>query len=230
MVMADTHCVTLSATLSSKDALASRYYVWIAIAVQALAWAAVLHTDISVAALASNKKCTDSLDCMADRWMGIMINPGEQELTFRVYWIIHSYDLIQSSVLAACHTKRFDELEKLDREPPDLTVCQDKTEIVYSRLPSTAFSNWAGFVLYPIMLIVAVEGHLSGNRVDVGEFYEWGQSFAIITCACGVLHWLYVSIPLLKYPLQRIWSGSWTAPKDPMHPTNAPRSLAIGAL
>jgi len=229
IVMIGTHCVTLSATLSSKDVLASRFYVWIAIAGQAIAWAAVLYTDIRFAT--SDHSSTMPAHCTEDMWFGFIMAPGKQyaELPFRVYWISHAYDLIQSSALALCHTKRFDELEKIDRKHQDSNPAQDDNQTGYSRLPSTAFSNWRGFVLYPVFLVMAVENHLSWNEINVGSFREWGQSFTIITCTCAIVHWVYVNLPLLKHPFTRIWQGSWVPLEDPILPTNIMRFIAIGA-
>lgn len=114
MVVVDTHCVTLSATLSSKDVLASRLYVRLAITAQALAWIAVLYADIRFVTSGS----VQSQVCLKEAWFDSIITPGKQfkGAPFRAYWIGHSYDLIQSSVLALCHTEHFDELEKVDRK------------------------------------------------------------------------------------------------------------------
>jgi hypothetical protein len=229
MAMIDTHCVTLSANLSSKDALASRLYVRLAIAGQALAWVAVLYTDIRfIAPVLSSPK---PRHCMKEPWFDSLITPGRQDhdFPFRMYWISHLYDLIMCSVLAACHTDSFDKLEKIDRKHQDATGVQDENRTGYSRLPSTAFNNWIGFLPYPIFVIVIVERHLSRNNVNVGDFREWGQSFTIITCACGILHWLYVNLPLLKHPFTCLWRGSWVPRRGPVLQTNIMRLIAVGA-
>jgi hypothetical protein len=231
MVMIDTHCVALSATLSSKEVLASRFYVRLAIAGQAIAWAAVLYTDIRfVAPTVANDK---PKQCIEDRWLNSIIMPGEQsqDRPFRIYWIAHAYDFIQPSVLALYHTKRFDELEKIDRRHQEATDTQDANwnQTGYSRLPNTAFSTWGGFFFYPMFLVLAVERHLSANEIHVGDFREWGQSFTIITCACATLHWIYVSLPLLKHPFICIRRGRWIPPRGPIFPTNIMRLIAIGA-
>jgi hypothetical protein len=234
--MVDTHCVALSATLSSKDALASRSYVWMTVVGQAVAWLAVLYTDIRFVD-------TKPEHCMQDVWFESAITPGKQLslALFRTYWISHSYDLIQSGVLALFHTKRFDELEKEHRQETSTddqsqtstddqsqTSTDDQSHFGYGRLPSTAFSNWRGFVLYPIHLVVAVEHHLSKNEINVGDFREWGQSFTLITCACATLHWVYVNSPLLKHALICLRHGSWIPHRGPVLPTNTMRFLAIG--
>jgi hypothetical protein len=228
IVMIDTHCVALSATLSSKDALASRLYVRLAIAGQATAWVAVLYTDIRFTTDLSNFKLRE---CMEEPWFDAVIDPGAQvwDWPFRAYWISHLYDLVQSSILAICHTKRFDKLEKIDREHHDATGDQGENQTGFSRLPSTAFSNWSGFVFYPIMLVVTVERHLSKNEVNVGDFREWGQSFTVITCGCAIAHWVYVNLPLLKHPLECLWRGRWVSLKGPILPTNILRLIAYGA-
>lgn len=225
--MIDTHCVALSATLSSKDALASRLYVRLAIAGQTLAWAAVLYADISYVASGDAR----SQDCLGPQWFDSKIAPGTQDkyFPFRAFWISHSYDLIQSSVLAICHTERFDKLEKINRKQQDTVDDQDRNRTGYSRLPSTAFSNWVGFALHPIFLIIFVERHLSRNKVDVGGIREWGQSFTIIACTCALVHWVYVNLPLLKLPFTCLWRSSWISHRGPVLPTNVMRLIAIGA-
>jgi len=227
MVVVDTHCVTLSATLSSKDVLASRLYVRLAITAQAFAWVAVLYADIRFATSGSGQ----SQACFNEVWFDSIIMPGKQSkgAPFRAYWITHSYDLIQSSALALCHTERFDELEKVDRKQQNAMEGRDENRTGYSRLPSTAFSNWIGFVLHPIFLMVVVERHLSKNEVNVGDFGEWGQSFTITTCTCAIVHWVYVNLPLLKHPFICLWRGSWIPRKGSILPTNIMRLIAIGA-
>jgi hypothetical protein len=160
LVMIDAHCVTLSATLSSKDALASRSYVQFAIIGQTLAWVAVLYTDIRLAGAGS--VVDGHLVCVDVPWFDSMISPQrpEKSLPFRYYWISHAYDLIQPSVLAIYHTKRFDELEKIDREHRGAMGDQDENRTGYSRLPSTSFSVWRGVVMYPVLLIVVIERSL----------------------------------------------------------------------
>jgi hypothetical protein len=229
LVMIDVHCVTLSATLSSKDVLASRSYVGFAILGQTLAWVAVLYIDIRLAGAGS--VVDGHLVCVDVPWFDSMISPQrpEKSLPFRYYWISHAYDLIQPSVTAAYHTKRFDKLEKIDREHRAAIGDQDGNQTGYSRLPSTSFSIWRGFVWYPIMLIVVIEGYLSRNGIVVGDFREWGQSFTVITCTCGILHWVYVNLPLMEHLSTCIWHGRWIPRKGPVLPSNIMRLIAIGA-
>jgi hypothetical protein len=229
IAMIDTHCAALSATLSSKEVLASRLYVRLAIIGQTIAWAAVLYLDIRVSVPVPIE---DLAGPICDKyWFDSIIRIAAQhpQLPFRIFWIFHAYDLIQPSVLAACHTGRFDKLEKIDRDHQDVMGVEDENQTGYSRLPSTAFSVWIGFVPYPILLVVAVEHHLWRYETGVDSFREWGQSVAIITCACGTAHWVYVSIPLLKHPFRCIWQGRWIPRKGPVLPTNIMRLIAIGA-
>jgi hypothetical protein len=79
--------------------------------------------------------------------------------------------------------------------------------------------------VYPILLVVVVECHLSRNAINVGEAREWGQSVAIIICACGTLRWAYVNLPLLRHLFRCIRYG---APTDPILPTNFMRFLRGG--
>lgn len=228
IVMIDTHCVTLSATLSSKDALASRSYVRLVCLGQALAWAAVFYTEIRLAAPGAFDG--QRLDCVSENWFDSIIQPGERpaKMPFQNYWITHSHDLIQPCILALCHTKRFDALEKLDRNHQAPADSQDENPTGYSRLPSTAFSAWRPFVLYPIALIIVVERHLARNQVNVGDFREWGQSVTIITCACSILHWVYVNLPLLGHLFTCVQRGRLIRRKGPLLPTNAMRFIAVG--
>jgi hypothetical protein len=229
LVMIDVHCVTLSATLSSKDVLASRSYVGFAILGQTLAWVAVLYTDIRLAG--AGAAVEGHSGCVDVPWFDSWISPQRpaKSLPFRHYWISHAYDLIQPSVTAAYHTKRFDKLEKIDREHRAAIGDQDGNQTGYSRLPSTSFSIWRGFVWYPIMLIVVIEGYLSRNGIVVGDFREWGQSFTVITCTCGILHWVYVNLPLMEHLSTCIWHGRWIPRKGPVLPSNIMRLIAIGA-
>lgn len=233
-VMIDTHCVALSATLSSKEALASRLYVRLVLVGQAIAWAAVLYVDIQISVPVPIEDRWHPFpwgDPLCDKnWFDSIIRVAGQHpwLPFRIYWIFHAYDLIQPAVLAACHTGHFDKLEKIDRDRQDVMGGQDENQTGYSRLPSTAFSVWTGFVLYPIMLVVAVENHLWRYETDVGSFREWGQSVAIITCVCGTAHWVYVNIPILKHPFRCLWQGRWILRKGPVLPTNTMRLIAVG--
>lgn len=232
IVMIDTHCVALSATLSSKDALTSRSYVRLVCIGQALAWAAVLYTEIRLAAPGAFGG--QRLDCVNEIWFDAIIQPGERggKRPFPNYWISHSYDLIQPCALALCHMKRFKDLEKLDRNHQyhqEIPNYQEENQTGYSRLPATAFSVWRGFALYPIALFIVVERHLAKNEVNVGDFREWGQSVTIITCACSILHWVYVNLPLLKHTLVCLWhGGGWVPHRGPVLGTNAMRFIAVG--
>jgi hypothetical protein len=237
IVMIDTHCVALSATLSSKEVLASCLYVLLAIIGQVIAWAAVLYADIktSIPVPIEKKRPVwppapwDNYICDKS-WFDSIIRVAGQHafLPFRLYWISHAYDLIQPSALAACHTGRFDKLEKIDRNHQDRMGSHDENETGYSRLPSTAFSTWIGFVLYPVLLVVAVEHHLWSYETDMGGLREWGQSVSIITCVCGILHWVYVNYPLLGHPFRCIWQGRWIPRKGPVLPINIMRLIAVG--
>ena len=228
VLMIDTHCAVLSATLSSKDALASRSYVRLVCMGQALSWAAVFYTEIRL--VTPGAFDGQRLDCVNENWLDSNIQPGERaaKMPFRNYWISHSYDLFQPCVLALCHTKRFDTLEKIDRDHQTTSNDQEDNQTGFSRLPSTAFSAWRGFVLYPIALIIVVERHLARNQVNVGDFREWGQSVTIITCACSILHWVYVNVPLLKHPFVCLWRGNLIRRKGPLLPTNVMRLIAVG--
>jgi len=136
--------------------------------------------------------------------------------------------LIQPSALALCHTKRFDELGLFDRKHQDITIFQDIYQTGYSRLPATAFSSWRGFILYPILSIAVIEDHIPRN-IKVSDLQEWGQSLTIITCACEILHWIYVNSPFLKHRFVCFWRGSWIPAKGPILSTNIMRLIAIGA-
>jgi hypothetical protein len=232
IVMIDTHCVALSATLSSKDALTSRSYVRLVCLGQALAWASVFYTEIRLAA--PDAFSGQRPDCANENWFDSNIQPMQRtgKLPFRNYWITHLYDFAQPCALALCHSQRFNDLEKLDRNHrfhQEIPNYREENQTGYSRLPATAFSVWRGFALYPVALIVVVERHLAKNQVDVGDFREWGQSVTIITCACSILHWAYVNLPLVKHAFVCAWrGGGWVPHRGPVLGTNVLRFVAVG--
>jgi hypothetical protein len=233
VVMLDAQSIALSAVLSSKDALASRWYVLLTAVVQCFAWTVVLVASTRLEETSffnAENPC-----CLRETWMssyfhtcgtGIQLRTG-----FLTYWISHAYDTVQSLVLALLHTTMFDSLEKVDRKHQrDLETDpahhhDDDHSTLYGRLPGTAFSNWQGFVLYPLLLIMTIEGHISRNAIPTPSSRDWGQTFAITACVCGVSHWLYVQRKNWRHYLLPHRSSS----ENPMRPVNEMRYFKTAA-
>jgi hypothetical protein len=202
VAMLDTQSVVLSAVLSSKDALASRWYIVLTAVVQCFVWIVVLIASTKL----HNPSFYHSEDfcCLRETWMSSSFHACgpkiELRFTFLAYWITHIYDTVQSTMLAMQHMTLFDSLEKIDREHQNSGATDHSQEVppLYSRLPSTVFSNWQGFVLYPLLVIMAIEGHINRNSVLTPSSREWGQTFAIMACVCGLSHWLFVQRKNLK--------------------------------
>lgn len=112
-------------------------------------------------------------------------------VSFEIYWYLHSIDLIHSGWLAVRHTFDFDELEKIDREKRGVGTG-------FSSLRGTPFSNWIGFALHPVVLIVTLELHLKG--IETSAFGDWGQMMPLTMLILGVGHWFYLNLTqLAKY-------------------------------
>lgn len=148
---------------------------------------------------------------------------------FGAYWAVRTFDTAQSLALALLHTAKFDMLEKIDRTHRN---SNDTKVTAYSSLPSTAFSNWLGFFMYPYMLVVAIEGHLSRHQIPVPGWGEWGQTTTLVTCVCGVGHWLWVNLHLLwSFLKSKREETAVATPSDHgrMLPVNVSRLVAMGA-
>jgi hypothetical protein len=150
VAMLDTQSIALSAVLSSKDALASRWYVMLTAIVQCFVWSVVLVSCTHLRNLSFYN--SENLCCLRETWMSSYFHTCGSKVQLRfsllAYWITHAYDTIQSTILAVLHTTLFDSLDKVDRQSKsdgNLYVSQS-TPTLYGRIPSTAFSNWSGFV------------------------------------------------------------------------------------
>lgn len=228
LVMLNVHAVALSATLSSKEALASRWYVGLAVIVQCLAWVAGIKAILLFAK--PQFYCSGCWCCL-----NLLIFPPLTSCPLRpyerfgglVYWISQLYNVVQPAVVALMHTSKFDSDEKVDRDHRRINDAAGmRTITAYGSLPSTAFSIWRGFALYPPLLIVAVETHLRGHDLTVPDWGEWGQTTALVACACGVGHWVWVNLHNLRLYYK---SRGTIVENDRMLPVNVSRLVLMGA-
>jgi hypothetical protein len=192
VLMIDTQCVALSATLSSKDALASRFYVGFTILGQTLAWAVVLYANHVLAS--SFSPAANS--CIATYWVHSSFGGARPFPSFKIYWYIHALDFVHSGWLALCHTFQFDQLDKIDREQRrSHTGSTMELETGFNSLRGTPFSNWIGFALHPILLIVTLETHM--KSIETAAWGDWGQMMPLTMLVLGVGHWFYLNLTQL---------------------------------
>lgn len=228
LLMLDAHAASLSATLSSKDVLASRWYVGLTLVVQSVTGAAVIYTLVRM--VDENFYCADCYCDWREIWNHSILTSNPRKRLDRagpiLYWLTRTYDTVQSAGLALLHTRKYDRLERIHRQRETSRRRFEATG--WSILPSTAFSNWRGFLLYPVLLVVAIRKHFTGAGFAAPDWREWGQSAALIICACGVGHWLWTLSRTLR-DLADDWSTgelSWRYSR--MVPVNASRLLLMG--
>jgi len=217
VLLIDTQCVTLSATLSSKDALASRWYVGFTLHGQAFAWVVVAHANHILAKSLS----PPAESCLPDGWiLSTMREHNMGVLRFQVYWYLHAIDLLHSGWLALRHTFQFDKLDKIDREEQRTT----NSVTGFNSPRGTPFSNWIGCCLHPILLIATLETHLKG--IETSAWRDWGQMMPLIMLILGVGHWLYLNLTqLYKYTKD----STSVADSKLIIPLDSSRLIAMGA-
>jgi len=224
VLMIDAQCAALSATLSSKDALASRWYAGLTLLGQVFAWSVVVCANHSLA----DNTSPPANKCLSMLWMFTF--DGEDKsfgfvLGFKVYWYMHALDLIHSTWLATCHTFQLDRLEKIDREQRgSYTGNSMATETGFGSLRGTPFSNWLSFILHPILLIVVLENHIKG--IETSAWGDWGQVMPLTMLVLGVGHWFYLNLT----QLYRYTQSRTQVPDDTLViPLDASRMIAMGA-
>jgi hypothetical protein len=225
LLMIDTQCSALSATLSSKDALASRWYVGLTLCAQSFAWGIILY--------ANHQLSTDKDRCLIETWFLFTMTPwGTTDdksmvyLSFKVYWYLHAVDFIHAGWLAVRHTKTIDALEKIDRKKDtDLaSTFANSYDTGFSRLRGTVLSNWCMSVIYPVMLTLTLESHMRG--IETSVWGDWGQMMPLMTLVFGVSHWLYVNgQQLYKYT----FSHTSASDNGKIFPYDITRRIAMGA-
>jgi hypothetical protein len=189
VLMIDTQCVALSAVLSSKDALASRFYVGITLLGQAFAWAVVVYANH---ALASSFSPAEN-GCIGTYWLLSSLGGAGPLISFKIYWYLHALDFVHASWVALRHTFQFDELEKIDREERrGHTGNSTDLGTGFASLRGTPFSNWNGFAFHPLLLIVTLESHMKG--VKTAAWGDWGQMMPLTMLVLGVGHWFYLNL------------------------------------
>jgi hypothetical protein len=222
VLMLDAQCVALSATLSSKDALASRWYVGFTLLGQSFAWTVVAYANHSLA----NSLSPSAHHCLSEGWL--MSNMGAHQtlplMSFKVYWYLHGIDFLHSGWLALHHTFQFDELEKIDRQQRyDRSSASRGLETGFNSLRATPFGNWLGFTLHPILLIVTLELHMKG--IETSTWGDWGQMMPLTMLVLGGGHWLYLN---LKQLYEYINDHSSITENSLIIPLDSSRLIAMG--
>lgn len=92
VLMIDTQCIALSATLSSKDALASPYYVGFPLLGKTAAWAVVVYANHMFARSFSPA----AVSCVATHWLHSSLEDATFLVSFKIYWYLHALDFVQS--------------------------------------------------------------------------------------------------------------------------------------
>jgi hypothetical protein len=232
ILMIDTQCSALSATFSSKDALASRWYVGLTLCGQAFAWGVILYANYQIpdTLLLSAEKD----QCLTEAWLLFAVTPwrtssarlGKINLSFKVYWYLHASDFIHAGWLAVRHTKQFDTLEKIDRETRAAVAGAsiNTHDTGFSRLRGTVFSNWCSFASYPVLLTLTLENHMRG--IETSVWGDWGQMMPLMTLVFGVSHWFYVNGQQLY---KHIFSHTSPADNAKIFPYDITRRIAMGA-
>jgi hypothetical protein len=128
-------------------------------------------------------------------------------MSFKIYWYHHVLDFVHSGWLALRHTFQFDRLEKIDREERrGHTGNPRELETGFNSLRGTPFSNWIGFALHPILLIVTLESHMKG--IETAAWGDWGQMMPLTMLVLGVGHWFYLNLTQLRAYIKDRTPGS----------------------
>lgn len=220
VLMIDTQCVALSATLSSKDTLASRFYVGFTLLGQAFAWAVVAYANHVLAS--SFSPAANS--CIAMYWLHSSLGDATPFMSFKIYWYLHALDYVHSGWLALRHTFQFDQLEKIDREQRRSYAGNSMDlETGFNSLRGTPFSNWLGFCLHPVLLIVTLETHM--KNTETAAWGDWGQMMPLTMLVLGVGHWFYLNFTQLRAHIKDRTLGS---DDKLMIPLDSSRLIAMG--
>lgn len=134
--------------------------------------------------------------CIATYWLHSSLGDATPFMSFKIYWYFHALDLVHSGWLALRHTFQFDLLEKIDREQRGHTGNSVEIETGFNSLRGTPFSNWLGFALHPVLLIVTLESHMKG--IKTAAWGDWGQMMPLTMLVLGVGHWFYLNLTQLR--------------------------------
>lgn len=245
IALMDAQIVSLATTLSSKDALASRWYVRLTVVCEIVAW-------LSIAVLGHGLKNLESYTqgsiCCIPSTTDVKLYSGKTiplfsleegrhcdfamhlATSFPYYWYSHGVDLVHTLWLAYQHTGVFDSLEKLNKcHPRQESVNVESANVnIFASIPATAFSNWRSLAIHPLLVMIAVERHLVAvGQTNLAEWQSWGQSLTLVVCVGGLSHWMYVNRGLLTYIFTLGNRGTWPN-TGPMLPTNIVRYVAMG--
>lgn len=176
-------CATLSMTLSSKTALASRWYVFLSSLMQLVSLvlmvsAAFLRVDTSL-----SSEC-----CTTISWWGNISSCHGPSTSTICYLVVRLTTWAHGTWLAVQQTAEFD-LAKKEHDKSMFASSYDYRSR-YEKLPATVFSVYCNFLASALVACLGLEKLL--ENLDTGHISDWGQSAALITAIAGISHWVYV--------------------------------------
>jgi hypothetical protein len=175
-------------TLSDKTALASRWYVYISGVIQMLAFVVV---GIALFRLLQRHEIDDwesTQCCVRVAWWGTISSCEGLSIGTIIYGVFRIATTIHAFMLAYQHMHQYD----LAKKEQETAHAEDIPDLVFSRLPTTAFSKWLELLPCALLAAFSVEYTMSKQVSDSGAISDWGQSAAIVTATAGTLHWVYV--------------------------------------
>jgi hypothetical protein len=243
IALMDAQIVSLAATLSSKDALASRWYVRLKIVCEIAAWLSVLvfghslgnlgrYVEGSVCCMSTKEWFSETANGNLDNYSYLLPDGGREcdfpmrlATAFLYCWYSRGVDLAHTLWLAHHHMTVFDSLEKLNTAPD--TRHDSTSSDIFASIPATAFGNWMSYFFHPLLVIIAIERHLTAvDQTKWAEWQAWGQSLTLVVCIGGLSHWFYVNREPILYIFTWGYRGAWPSTQS-MLPTDIVRSVAM---
>jgi ankyrin repeat protein len=175
-------------TLSDKTALASRWYVYISGVIQTLAFVVV---GVALFRLLQRHEIggwESTQCCVRVAWWGTISSCEGLSIGTIIYGVFRIATTIHAFTLAYQHMHQYD----LAKKEQETAHAEDIPDLVFSRLPTTAFSKWLELLPCALLAAFSVEYTMSKQVSDSGAISDWGQSAAIVTATAGTLHWVYV--------------------------------------
>lgn len=189
-VVADALSAALSMTFSSKEALASRWYVVLACVLQAVSMVTV---GVSVGLLTRKTYGIDQPQCCAKiAWWGTISACDGPSTTFWVYYALRVVTAAQSASTALRLTQAFDQLKKTRSVARGLNAPKNAF-LDFEALPATAHTDFLRYLAHPILLFVSLKLYLDDvGPAETASIIQYGQAIAWLVCASGLLHWAFL--------------------------------------
>jgi hypothetical protein len=186
-------------TFSSKEALASRWYIMLACTLQLVS---LITVGVCLGRLTSMIHVQDELECCASiTWWGTINACEGPSTTFWIYYALRIITAAQSACVALRLTQPFDQLKKSRPGPPG---CRESGRGPFNFEDIRATANTD-----PILLVVSLEVYLDAiDPVDNVPFMQYGQSIAYFVCVGGLLHWAF----LLGWTCYQLWKSQLRGP------------------